>query len=326
MRLAAVDIGVRHHDLAVETARTQKGRIENVGTVGRRDQDDAFIGLKAVHLDQQLVQRLLAFVVAAAETGAAMATDGVDFVDEDDAGRILLGLFEHVAHTACADADEHFDEVRTGDGEEGNVGFACDRAGKQRLTGTGRADEQHAARNTSAEPLELLRVAQEFDDFFQILLGFIDTGNVVKGDAAMRFRQKLGLGFAKAHGASRTALHLTHEEQPDAEDQKHWQQRADIAQEPGGAVGFRTNGHRHVLGFQTLGERGVNRRCIGLERRAAFRIAADDLGAGDHDFLDAARIDVLEELRERNLARAGALGRLLKHAKQRDQQKRYDCP
>ena len=65
--LAADHVGVRHDDLAVEAARTQQRRIEHVGPVGRGDQDDALIGLEAVHLDEQLVQRLLALVVAAAE-------------------------------------------------------------------------------------------------------------------------------------------------------------------------------------------------------------------------------------------------------------------
>ena len=41
-------------------------------------------GVEAVHLDEQLVERLLALVVAAAEAGAAVAADGVDLVDEDD--------------------------------------------------------------------------------------------------------------------------------------------------------------------------------------------------------------------------------------------------
>ena len=58
--------------------------------------------LEAVHLDEQLVQRLLALVVAAAEAGAAMAADGVNLVDEDDAGRVLLALLEQVAHAADA--------------------------------------------------------------------------------------------------------------------------------------------------------------------------------------------------------------------------------
>ena len=98
--LAAADVRIRHHDLAVEAAGAQQRGIEHVGPVGRGDEDDAFIGLEAVHLDQQLVERLLALVIAAAEAGAAMTADRVDFVDEDDAGRVLLGLLEHVADAA----------------------------------------------------------------------------------------------------------------------------------------------------------------------------------------------------------------------------------
>ena len=148
--LAADDVGVRHHDLAVEAAGPQQRRIEHIGPVGRGDQDDALVRLEAVHLDQQLVQRLLALVVAAAEAGAAMAADRVDLVDEDDAGRVLLGLLEHVAHARGADADEHLDEIGAGDGEERHVGFARDRARDQRLAGAGRADQQDAARNLTA--------------------------------------------------------------------------------------------------------------------------------------------------------------------------------
>ena len=40
--------------------------------------------VETVELDEQLVQRLLAFVVAAADTRASLPADGVDLVDEDD--------------------------------------------------------------------------------------------------------------------------------------------------------------------------------------------------------------------------------------------------
>jgi hypothetical protein len=255
-----------------------------------------------------------------------VTTDGIDFVDEDDAGRVLLGLLEHVAHAACADADEHFDEVRTRDGEERHVGFARDGARQKRLTRTGRADEQHAARNTAAKALEFLRIAQEFDDFLKVLLGFVHAGNVCEGNAAMRFGQKLGLGLAEAHRAARAALHLPHEEQPDAEDQEHGQQRADIAEEAGRAVRFRTRADDDILGLDALDERVVTRRGIGLEGRAGLDIAADDLLAGDHHFLHPARVDLFEELRIGDFPRAG-LGRArLEHAEQRDQQEGDDRP
>ena len=90
--LASADVGIGHHHLTVEAARAQQGRIEHVGPVGGGDEDDALVGLEAVHLDQQLIEGLLALVVTSAEAGAAVAADGVDFVDEDDAGRVLFSL------------------------------------------------------------------------------------------------------------------------------------------------------------------------------------------------------------------------------------------
>ncbi len=96
--LATAHVRQRHHDLAVEAARTQQRRIQHVGTVGRGDDDHAFGAFETIHLDQQLVQGLLALVMTAAQAGATMTTDGVDFVDEDDARRVLLRLVEHVTH------------------------------------------------------------------------------------------------------------------------------------------------------------------------------------------------------------------------------------
>ena len=100
--LAAADVGERDDDAAVEAAGPQQRGIEHVGPVGCGDEDDAFVGLEAVHLDEELVERLLALVVAAAEARAPVAPDGVDLVDEDDAGRVLLSLLEEVADAARA--------------------------------------------------------------------------------------------------------------------------------------------------------------------------------------------------------------------------------
>ena len=69
--LAALHVGRADRHLAIEPARTQQRRIENVGTVRRRDDDDALVGGEAVHLDQQLVQRLLALFVAERVAAAA---------------------------------------------------------------------------------------------------------------------------------------------------------------------------------------------------------------------------------------------------------------
>src|SRR5208282_4526928 len=95
--LAAGQVGLGHHDLAVEAAGAEQRRVEDVGSVGGRDHDDAALGVEAVQLDQHLVQRLLALVMAAAEAGAAVPTHGVDLVDEHDRRGVRLGLLEQVA-------------------------------------------------------------------------------------------------------------------------------------------------------------------------------------------------------------------------------------
>ncbi len=97
--LPALHVGARHDDAAIEPAGAQQRGIEHVGTVGRGDHDDAFVGLEAVHFDEQLIQSLLALVVAAAQPCATVPADRVDLVDEDDAGCVLLALDEQVADT-----------------------------------------------------------------------------------------------------------------------------------------------------------------------------------------------------------------------------------
>ena len=113
--LAALHIGTIDDDAAIEAAGAQQRRIEHIGTIGGGDEDDALVRFEAVHLDEQLIQRLLALVVSAAETGAAVTADRVNLVDEDDAGRVLLALLEQIADARRADADEHLDEVGTAD-------------------------------------------------------------------------------------------------------------------------------------------------------------------------------------------------------------------
>ena len=322
--LAADDVGARHHDLAVETAWPQQRRIEHVGTVGRGDQDDAFIGLEAVHLDEQLIQRLLALVVAAAKTGATMAADGVDFVDEDDAGRVLLRLIEHVAHAGRAHADEHLDEVGTRDGEERHIGFAGDGARKQRLAGAGRTDEQRAARDAPAELLELLRIAQELDDLLQIFLGLVDAGDVVEGDAAMALGEQLRLGLAEAHGPAAAGLHLAHEEDPHGDEEQHREPGHEHAEQRRHVVLRRLGGDLHALLMQLVDQAGIVRR-IGLEVAPIIEVAGD-LIAGDGHVLDAAALDLGQELREADLVAADVNARALEQIEQGDQQQADENP
>src|SRR5579875_2041892 len=215
---AAADVRAVHDDAAVEAAGTEQGRIEHIGAVGGGDQDNAVVGLKAVHLDQELVEGLLALVVSAAEACATVPADSIDFVDEDDAGGVLLALFEEVANAAGADADEHLDEIRAGDGEEGDVGFAGDGAGEQGLAGARRPDHEDALGDAAAELLEFLGFAEELDDFLELFLGFVDARDVLERDLFLLHAQQAGAVLAEAESLVPAGLHLAHHEEEEREN------------------------------------------------------------------------------------------------------------
>ena len=108
---AAANVGQSDIDLAVKTTRTQKRCIQDVGAVGGSHHNHAEVGFKTVHLDQHLVEGLLAFVVATAQTSTTLAAHSINLVDKNDARRIFLGVFEHVANPGSAHAHKHFYEV-----------------------------------------------------------------------------------------------------------------------------------------------------------------------------------------------------------------------
>jgi hypothetical protein len=141
--LPAPDVGQAHVHLSVKPAGAQQGGVQNVHPVGGGHDDDSLVGGKAVHLHQELVQGLLPLVVAAAQAGASLAAHGVDLVDEDDGGAVLLGLVEQVPDP-LAPTPHRAPQIGAGDGEEIDPGLAGHGPDQQGLAG--------ARRPTSTRP------------------------------------------------------------------------------------------------------------------------------------------------------------------------------
>ncbi len=216
---ALVEVGERHDDLAVETARTEQRGVKDVGSVGRGHDDDALGDVETVHFVQHLVQGLLALVVAAAETGAALASYRVDLVDEDDRRCLLARRLEEITHPARADADEHLHEVRPAHRKEGDAGLAGNGSREQRLSCAGRADQQDAFRHTSADLLEATGRLEEVDDFADLLFDALIAGHVVEGRTWAFGRVDLGLGAPDRHDAGHLPLGPAAHPDEEADDQ-----------------------------------------------------------------------------------------------------------
>src|SRR5207249_4062079 len=148
-----------------------------------------------------LIERLFSLIIAenpSAPSGARFS-DCIQFIDKDDTGSLLLSLFKQISDAGSANADEHLDKFRTGDGEERDAGFAADRFGQQSLAGSGRPHQKHSFRNSPAKLLVLPWLLEEIDHFHQFGLGLIDPCHVFKADVNFgRLVVDLGAALAES--------------------------------------------------------------------------------------------------------------------------------
>src|SRR5690606_12036336 len=115
---------------------------------------------------------------------AAGASDGVNFVDKNDAGGFFLGFAEEVAHARGAHANKHFDEFGARNREKWHFGFSSHGLGHEGLPGAGRADQDDALGYFGTEAGKGFGVFEKVDDFHDLDFGFFQPGHVFKGHLA----------------------------------------------------------------------------------------------------------------------------------------------
>ena len=291
----ALEIRSRHDHATVKASRAQQRWIEHVGPVRSSDHDHALVRLEAVHLHEQLVQSLFAFIVPTAHPGPTMATDRVDLVDEDDARSLLLALQEEVTHAGRAHADEHLDEVRAGDREEGDARFAGDGACQKRFPRTRRTHQQHALRNPSAEAGELLGLAEELDDLLELGLGLLDARHVLERHLMLVLGQQARLRLPEAHRLTAAALHLADEEDPQANEQDQREPHdQDLSPEPALVPGLDRGLDVALVELRQELAIDRGRRRVGLELAPIGEFTLD-VPFFDQDGLDLVGLDLLHE-------------------------------
>ena len=161
----AFQIRLVHDNSPVKTARSQQRLIQHLRPVGCRQDQQPLGRIKTIHLGQQLVQRLLPLIIAAAQSTVAAFADGIDLINKNDTGRHLLGFLKQVADTGRTHTHKHFHEIRTGQGKEGHVCFSCHRFCQQRLTGSRRAHQQRALGQLGTDLCIFSGVMQEINYF-----------------------------------------------------------------------------------------------------------------------------------------------------------------
>ena len=339
--LTPLHVGLVDDNLPVKAARPQQGCIKDIGPVRRTQDDEALLVVKTVHLDEQLVERLLPLIVAAQIIHAAL-TDCIQLINEDDAGRLLARRTEEVADTACTDADEHLNEIGTGNAEEGNARLSCNGTCQQGLSRSGRADEQDALGNLAADVRILLGRLKEVNDFHQLLFCLIFTGNIgkaglhlalVNGTRASAAGPEEGTAEAAAHLAENQPVHEENEAEGDDEVQQDLQQ---IGVLPGHELVFnlflieQVNEALHedarrtvdltVAGSLTLeqAEIAVKGTSLPGRRNRSVRTVADELAVLHFDPDNAAVLYQLPEFGKVNLPFGTRRGKQVQYAEYAD--------
>ena len=176
--LALDQVGQRDLDRAVEAARSEQRRVEGLRAGwSRRSRRRRWPGSKpsiSASIWLRVCSRSSLPPNALPRLPPIASISSMKMI----AGARFAGVGEQVPDPRCADADEHLDEARAGQGEERHLGLAGDRAGHQRLAGSGRADHQHALRPDRAGLGVALRVLQEVDDLGDLALGALIAGDV----------------------------------------------------------------------------------------------------------------------------------------------------
>ena len=171
-------VGQRNLHRPVETSGAQQCGIEDLGSVGRCQ--DNYVGswFEPIHVRQQLVECLLAFVVRPETTRTAPPPDGVDLIDEDDRRGPLSGVGEQIPHPGRTDTNEHLDKARAAESEKRYASLAGDRSREQSFSGPGRAHHEHSLRTDRARGRIALRMLEEVHDFHDLSLGTLIASDV----------------------------------------------------------------------------------------------------------------------------------------------------
>src|SRR5213592_428010 len=143
------------------SSRPAQGRVEGVRPVRRADDHDLPAGLQSVHERKELRDHPS---LDLAGDLVPLRCDAVQFVDEDDARGVFLGLLEDVSEVLLALSVEFGHDLGARDRMEVRVRLRGDGLREQGLPGPRRTVEEDAFWRLDAEPLKQLRMAQrEFD-------------------------------------------------------------------------------------------------------------------------------------------------------------------
>jgi hypothetical protein len=68
--------------MSIKATRAEEGWVKNIGAIGGSHDDNVGIGIEAVHLCQNLIERLLSLIVSTAQASTTVSTYSINFINK----------------------------------------------------------------------------------------------------------------------------------------------------------------------------------------------------------------------------------------------------
>ncbi|KAI6757217.1 hypothetical protein HG531_003042 [Fusarium graminearum] len=150
-------VGDTNVDLTIESAESSKSGVDRVGSVGGGHDNDVGTSLHTVHEGKKLRNDSSLDLTVSLFT---LGSDGVNLVDEDNGGRVLLGFLKGLSQVRLRLTSHLRHDLGTVDEEEEGTSLVGNSSGHQSLTSTGRSEKQNTSRRLNTNRLEKLGMSE----------------------------------------------------------------------------------------------------------------------------------------------------------------------
>jgi hypothetical protein len=186
-------------DLTVDSAWPHECGVQCVGPVGRHQHLDVSPGFKTVHLVDDFQHSPLNLVISSRSIVKPCTSDGIDLVEEDDAGLLGPCHLEDLTHHSGAFSNILLNQLRTDNSDEAGVSSVGDGSCGESLASSRRTVEQDSLWRIDSQVDELFRSEKwHLNHFPQLFQLFLAASDIVVGD--------IGLVLHGHHGDSRIDL------------------------------------------------------------------------------------------------------------------------
>mmetsp|Transcript_25046 Transcript_25046/g.79035 ORF Transcript_25046/g.79035 Transcript_25046/m.79035 type:complete len:206 (+) Transcript_25046:707-1324(+) len=177
----------RKLDFPIDPAGANERRVERLNLVGRHDDLDVHMRIEAIKLVEEFEHCPLDLALSARRRVVPFGAHCINFVDEDNRRRLLLGHTEELAHELGPVAEVFLNELRAGDSQKSGGSLVRDRLGQERLARTRLAIQDDALGRADANVLIQLRMSERQ---LHSLLDLLDLG-LEPSDVRVRFERRL---------------------------------------------------------------------------------------------------------------------------------------